>query len=117
MRVGQFCAHPYLYFLHGASPEQALAHARLHADRHRAGCAALPGDERYHASRLSWGFPTPDAHLSDLPMMLDEIRKMWPNKCALRLDPVAGEFYFPGQPRVLTQGRFDLRQKGPYRLT
>jgi hypothetical protein len=46
--------------------------------------------------------------------MLAEIRKMWPDKCALKLDSLAGEFYFPGQPRVLTQDRFNLDKNRPY---
>ncbi len=115
-RPGQFCAHPYLYHLLGVPHEEALAHARAHAERGKAGCAALPGDQDYHAARVSFGFPTREEHLLAIPQMLDEVRDMWPDRCALRLDRERGEFYFPGQSRVLTEGMFSLRQHGPYSL-
>jgi selenocysteine lyase/cysteine desulfurase len=113
-RPGQFCAHPYLYALLGASPEAAHAHAVKHKERGRAGCAALPGDPDFHAARFSFGFPTKAEQLQALPDMLTEVRKMWPDRSALVLDREKGEFYLPGQPRVLTEGSFSLRQKGPY---
>jgi len=113
-RPGQFCAHPYLYALLGASHEKALAHAVKHAEKGRAGCAALPGDPDFHAARLSFGFPTKEEDLLALPQMLVEVREMWPDRSALRLDPERGEFYLPGQARVLTAGDFTIHQTGPY---
>jgi len=112
-RVGQFCAHPYVYFLQGVGHREARKHARLHAERQRAGCAALPGDEKYHAARFSFGFPTKRADLARLPEIIRQIRDLWPDKSILELDHEAGEFYVPGQPRGSTQIPFDLCQDGP----
>ncbi|MBU0672354.1 MAG: aminotransferase class V-fold PLP-dependent enzyme [Candidatus Margulisbacteria bacterium] len=113
-RPGQFCAHPYLYTLLRASQMEALEHAMKHARKGRAGCAALPGDQDYHAARISFGFPTKDESLLDLPHMLTEVRAMWPDRSALKLDPEKGEFYLPGQDRILTRGTFSIHRTGRY---
>ncbi|OGC36455.1 hypothetical protein A2311_03080 [candidate division WOR-1 bacterium RIFOXYB2_FULL_48_7] len=115
-RPGQFCAHPLVYFLQGASEEQAYEHAARHQARGRAGCAALPGDEKYHAARLSFGFPTNEQHLLMVPQYLQTVRSLWSDGSALRLDAERGEFFIPGQPRSLTQGTFSLGQSTPYKI-
>lgn len=112
-RVGQFCAHPYVYYLTGVSEKDAIAHAMEHAKKSRAGCAALPGDQSSHAARISWGFPTPNEHLDRIPTMLEHVQRMWPHGI-LQLDAEAGEFYIPKQPRPLTQGQFSIFTNGPY---
>lgn len=112
-RVGQFCAHPYVYYLTGVPEKEAIAHAMEHAKKSRAGCAALPGDQVAHAARISWGFPTPKEHLDKIPEMLDRVQRMWPHGL-LQLDAEAGEFYIPKQPRPLTGGQFSVFSNGPY---
>ncbi|MFA6169674.1 MAG: aminotransferase class V-fold PLP-dependent enzyme [Candidatus Margulisiibacteriota bacterium] len=112
-RVGQFCAHPYVYSLLGVSEQEAIAHAMAHAKKSRAGCAALPGDQSAHAARISWGFPTPHEHLEKIPTMLEHIQRMWPHGI-LALDAEAGEFYIPDQSRPLTSGQFSIFSNGRY---
>ncbi|MFH1361672.1 MAG: aminotransferase class V-fold PLP-dependent enzyme, partial [bacterium] len=112
-RPGQFCAHPYIYQLLNVSDNDAHAHALKHVTRGRAGCAALPGDQDYHALRFSFGFPTRSRQLMALPRILAEVRAMWPDQSVLRLDQALGEFFIPGQVRVLTEGTFSLYDRGP----
>ncbi|MFH1361270.1 MAG: aminotransferase class V-fold PLP-dependent enzyme, partial [bacterium] len=112
-RPGQFCAHPYIYHLLNVSDNDAHVHALKHVARGRAGCAALPGDQNYHALRFSFGFPTRSWQLGALPKMLAAVREMWPDQSVLSLDQARGEFFIPGQPRVLTSGTFSLYHRGP----
>ncbi|MFA5840195.1 MAG: aminotransferase class V-fold PLP-dependent enzyme [Candidatus Margulisiibacteriota bacterium] len=113
-RVGQFCAHTFIYHLLGIDIGLANKHAELHAALGKAGCAALEGDQHFHSTRFSWAFPTTDAELSALPDMLREIQHLWPNNSVLQLDKNRGAFHIPGQPNILTEGTFSLQRRTPY---
>lgn len=115
-RVGQFCAHPYVYALLGVSEENAIEHALVHARIAKAGCAALPGDQNFHTTRFSWAFPTEERELAVLPDMLRAIQGLWPNKSILELDQARRAFHIPSQPDNLTEGSFSLQRRTPYSL-
>ncbi len=116
LRVGQYCAHPYSYFLAGASERQILEHVLLHKRFMKAGCFALEGDETLHSTRFSWGFDTPLEDLLALPDMLKEIRTLWTLRDQFfDFDKEKREFSLKGNNTSVSAGNLSPHVNGPRR--